>query len=197
MGSDVAQMVLRISKAVDKGSLGTLSKAASQAEAIQQKEIAKASGGDSKLSGVGRAKSAAKAAAGKDVGNIAIDVVQRVTKTGGSPEIVLSVKGPLPLIENDTPGRVIRSAYATGAGRRARKSKKHGQLSQMAGPGLSFGGGRSAILEIPGIGVRRSARHPGTKGKYPWRIGRKKAEPAIAKTMRSRTFNVVKGAAKP
>lgn len=197
MGSDVAQMVLRISKAVDKGSMESLSKAASQAEAIQQKEIAKASGGDSKLSGVNRAKSAAKIAAGKSAGNAVISVGQRVTKKGGSPEIVVSAKGPLPLIENDTPGRVIRSAYATGAGRRATKSKKFGQLSQMAGPGLSFGGGRAAVLDIPGIGIRRSARHPGTKGKHPWRIGRKKAQPVVTKTIRGRTFNVVKGAAKP
>jgi hypothetical protein len=74
------------------------------------------------------------------------------------------------------------------------KSKTFGRLSQAAGPGLSFCGG---AINIPGIGFRASARHPGTKGQYPWRNGYQKAQPQIQKIMRSRTFNVVKQGAKP
>jgi hypothetical protein len=38
---------------------------------------------------------------------------------------------------------------------------------------------RRKVLNIPGIGVRASAQHPGTKGKDTWNRGREKAEPKI------------------
>jgi hypothetical protein len=40
-------------------------------------------------------------------------------------------------------------------------------------------GRRRKVLAIPGIGVRASAQHPGTRGKDTWNRGREKAEPKI------------------
>jgi len=134
------------------------------------------SGGDLRLSGVGRRKGrpgGAKIGARYDI------------RSAGGNKVRAEVKavGPVPLIANDTAGRVIRSAWAKGRARRG-----------FVGPTVSgqFGGGRRAVLNIPGIGFRRSVRHPGTKGKDTWRKGRRGAEPKVTRIMRSETAAIVK-----
>jgi hypothetical protein len=99
----------------------------------------------------------------------------------------ISATGPLQIINNDTAGHVIRSAYSKG---RRRKG--------FVGPTASgqFRGDARAVLNIPGIGFRRSARHPGTKGKNTWERGRQKAEPQIVKTMRKNTTAALSAALK-
>lgn len=178
--------MVKMAKVIEGASVETVTKSADAALKIQEARIKRDSGGDSKLSGVGAAK-------GRP-GNANVGVRVKVDKSKTRPSALIAATGPLQIINNDTVGHVIRSAYGSGAGRRSGKSKKFGKLSQAAGPGLSFGGG---AINIPGIGFRQSVRHPGTKGKGTWQEGRKTAEPAIRKSMSQRTFNVVKGAAKP
>jgi hypothetical protein len=45
---------------------------------------------------------------------------------------------------------------------------------------------------IPGVGVRRSAQHPGTKGKYPWRKGNAAAEEKVQQVLTSKTATVIR-----
>jgi hypothetical protein len=47
-------------------------------------------------------------------------------------------------------------------------------------------------IVIPGVGVRRSAQHPGTKGKYPWRKGNEAAEPKVREVLTSKTATVIR-----
>ena len=49
-------------------------------------------------------------------------------------------------------------------------------------------------IVIPGVGVRMSANHPGTKGKDTWNRGRERAEPKVSKIVAKRTDTVVKKA---
>lgn len=52
--------------------------------------------------------------------------------------------------------------------------------------------GRRRVLAIPGIGVRASANHPGTKGKDTWGRGRRAAEPKVAREVSNRTTNILR-----
>lgn len=56
------------------------------------------------------------------------------------------------------------------------------------------GGRRRKLLSIPGIGVRASVHHPGTRGKDTWNRGREKAEPKVTKIVGKRTDDVVRKA---
>lgn len=140
----------------------------------QTTRIERDSGGNSKLSGVNRAK-------GRP-GDAAVGAQFRLTNKGRTNvggEIYST--GPLHLLANPTAGRVIRSAYATGRYRRSSKRRGGGVLPQFVGPalpGVTFQGDRRAVLNIPGIGFRRSARHPGTPGKDTWEEG--KADALVA-----------------
>lgn len=53
---------------------------------------------------------------------------------------------------------------------------------------------RRKMLAIPGIGVRASVQHPGTKGKDTWDRGRKRAAPKVTKIIGRRTDEAVKRA---
>lgn len=185
-GPDIGQVMGRIGMSIRGGTLETLTLASLEAKKIEQREIQKASGGDMRMSGVGRAR-------GRQ-GNAKVGVRYDI-RGGEVPWSKIKATGPLHLLERDTGGRVIRSAYLRGAGR-----KYSGQKAPIQGPGLmgrNFRGDRRAVLNIPGIGYRRSARHPGTKGKHPFAIGQKKAIKPVQRIMRQRTFRVIKKAAKP
>lgn len=194
IGGDVAKRVVKLAKAVEQGSFDTVKKAAEIAKAEQLKRMRADSGGDLKLSGVGRAK-------GKP-GNAAIGVNIKVSKASGfgvDATAVVRATGPLQLINNDTAGRVIRSAYQSGQYRKSSKGRGGVVASQFIGPalpGATFTGDRRAVLNIPGIGFRRSARHPGTKGKGTWQVGRKAAEPKIRQAMSKRTTTTLAKAMK-
>lgn len=64
-----------------------------------------------------------------------------------APVALVRMKGPAHLIESDTSPRTIRPR------RRSR------------------GGPARRALAIPGVGLRASVQHPGTRGKHPWRRG--------------------------
>lgn len=55
---------------------------------------------------------------------------------------------------------------------------------------------RRKVLDIPGVGPRASAQHPGTKGKDSWNRGREKAEPRVTSVVRKRADMTVVGAFK-
>jgi hypothetical protein len=56
------------------------------------------------------------------------------------------------------------------------------------------GGRRRKVLAIPGVGVRASANHPGTRGKDTWNRGREKAEPKVRTVIAKNTDRAVKQA---
>jgi hypothetical protein len=53
---------------------------------------------------------------------------------------------------------------------------------------------RRKVLSIPGIGVRASAQHPGTKGKDTWNEGRERAAPRVRTAIARKSDEVVKRA---
>lgn len=53
---------------------------------------------------------------------------------------------------------------------------------------------RRKVISIPGIGVRASAQHPGTKGKDTWDKGRAKAIPKVKVAISRKSDEVVKRA---
>jgi hypothetical protein len=182
-GPKIGAGMVRMAKAIEHGSADTVGAAALDAKAKHQAVIAADSGGDSVLSGVNKSKGRA---GGAKVG------VKYDLKKGPRPSAFIKATGPLHLLDRPTAGRVIRSSYAKGRGRRGFTGPTlPGQFS-----GRGMGPNKPAVLNIPGIGFRASARHPGTKGKQTWRKGRKAAEPAIRKAMTKRTTNIIKGAAR-
>ena len=152
IGADVAKRVVKLARAVEGGSKDTLKAAALVAKDEQLKRMRADSGGDLRLSGVGR--NGAKL-------NVNF-------KLAGDTATVRAI-GPLPLINNDTRAHSIRSRRA---------------------------GGRRAVINIPGVGFRRSANHPGTSGKDTWQVGRKSAEPKVRQAMGKRTTKVLAQAMK-
>lgn len=191
-GPSIAKGMAKMSKVVQAKSLDTLKAAGDAGQKVHEAVIRKDSGGDGKLSGVGAAK-------GRP-GNAKVGAKFKVEKRGTSPSGVLTATGPLQIINNDTAGRVIRSAYLYGGRGNARKgmigpvlpgafSARRGGF---VGPVLSH----KAVLRLPDGGFRQSVRHPGTKGKQTWQKGSKAARPVVTKVMSSRTTNVLKGVAK-
>lgn len=185
-GPDIAGRMVKFAKAIEGASVDTVKAAAEAAKAEQLKRMRADSGGDLRLSGVNRRKGRA--------GNTRIGVSYRVRKASGvgvGATALVRATGPLQIINNDTTGRVIRSAYSrnTRRAKRIKGSSARGFIGPVL-PG-QFDGGRKAVLNIPGIGYRRSVRHPGTKGKQTWQLGRRDAEPKIRERMGKRTTAVI------
>ena len=179
-GPKIARIMSGMEKAITGGSRETIMAASMAAKTIHIQAINAVAGGDGRLSGVG--KKGAKVGA-------------RFSIKGSTfaPTSIIKATGPLPLIDSDTKGHVIRSRHVRGKARRGFVGPTtSGQFKQkkVMGPSLQ------PVLHIPGIGYRRSARHPGTKGQHVWAKGKKRAQPAITKIIRKRTFNIVKRAAK-
>lgn len=185
-GNDIAGRMTKLAKTIEGASVDTVKRSAEQAKRKQLAVMRRDSGGDLRLSGVNAAKGRG--------GNAPIGVSYRVRKDSGfgvGASAFVKATGPLQIINNDTAGRVIRSAYSTGRGTvgRARVARR-GFVGPVL-PGQFSEGGRRAVLNIPGVGFRRSARHPGTRGKQTWQVGRRDAEPAVAKSMKGRTTAVI------
>ena len=89
-------------------------------------------------------------------------------KGTSKPTALMRATGPLHLVENDTSPRVIP---------KERKRRR---------------GARKTLL-LPDGGLRRSVKHPGTKGQQPFAEGRKAAEPVMTKMIRSRYLKVARG----
>lgn len=88
---------------------------------------------------------------------------------------VVGMTGPAHLIERPTSPHVITSR-ASGGSRRSRAarlgavawSRRTGLATLPVGPLTARGAGLRPVL-IPGVGPRQYARHPGTRGRWPWR----------------------------
>lgn len=173
--------LIKMARTIEAASVATVRESADVAAKIHDNRISRDSGGDGRLSGMNRAKGRA--------GNTKVGVRVKADRSSTKPSAFIGATGPLQLINNDTAGHVIRSAYTRGRGRKG-----------FVGPTLpgqfATTGGGSGAINIPGVGFRAWARHPGTKGKGTWQAGAKQAAPEIRKNMSKRTFNVVKGAAK-
>lgn len=149
-------------------------RAAEAAVKRQSRVIESHSGGDSKLSGVNKAKGRA--------GNAKVGAKFRMLPSGdGGASAEVRATGPLQIIDRDTSGHVIRSAYSNIQ----TSTRRRGSLRGFIGPVLpgQTTGGRQAVIHIPGVGFRRSARHPGTNGKDTWRKGRDGALDDAGKTI--------------
>lgn len=72
---------------------------------------------------------------------------------------VVAAFGPVQLIESDTQAHRIPKELV-GRGRNRRRNTKR--------------------IFIPGVGVRASANHPGTRGQHPWEKGVAAARPHVA-----------------
>ena len=180
-GPDFAVRLKKLSTSIESGRKDTVKSAALTAKNAHLAVMRPDSGGDLRLSGVNKAK-------GRP-GNAKIGARDDIETRGGKSRATIKATGPLHILANDAGGRVIRSAYAKGKYRKGGKGQ-----SQFIGPtvGGQFKGDRRAVLNIPGIGYRRSARHPGTRGKDTWRRGMKSARPKVTRVMRSETANIIK-----
>jgi hypothetical protein len=185
-GPKIGAHFLKMARTIEGASVETVTAAAAKAADEQNDRIRRDSGGDGVLSNVGAGNNRA--------GGTKVGVRVKVDKSKSRPSALIAATGPLQIINNDTAGHVIRSTRAKGRGR---KGFVGPTLPGQFGRGKQVGPSLRPVINIPGVGARASARHPGTKGKNTWQDGRRKAEPIIAKAMRQTTFNVVKGAAKP
>ena len=177
-GADFAKAFGKLSTAVERGKLDTVKAAALEAKKAHAAVIRKDSGGDDRLSGVNRAK-------GRK-GNVKVGVRFDIKgSSGGTTTAEIKATGPLQIIANPTRARRIASAYSGGS--RAKRSLAVGPILPSANRG-----GRRAVLNIPGIGYRRSVRHKGTTGKDTWNIGARRAAPKIDKAMNAETANIIK-----
>lgn len=180
MPGDLRKRIEAIGRASQAAAVKSVRKAAEAAEAKQEDELRRDSGGDLVLSGTAR-----RGGRARKVG-ATIRIVDR-NKTSVTAEI--RAVGSVPLIANDTVGHVIRSAYARGAYRTTRSG---GQVFGPAAPAVT--GGRRAVLNIPGVGFRRFARHPGTRGKDTWNKGRRRATVRVSEIIGRESDNAVRDA---
>lgn len=176
-GPNLAKRINKLQVAVEKGRVDAVKRSAEKAKAAQLAVMRSDSGGDLKLSGVNKRKGRA--------GGATLNVNYRVRSSGMTATALIKATGPLQIIDGDTSGHVVRSAY--GSNTRGTVGRRRGSSRGFIGPviGGQFSGGRKAVLNIPGVGFRRTARHPGTKGKDTWKRGRKDAEPKVATEMKS------------
>jgi hypothetical protein len=180
MPSDLRKRIDAIGKASQAGAVRTVRKAAEAAKREQDAELRRDSGGDMVLSGTAR-----RGRGARKVGST-IKI-----RDGNKRSVTAEIKavGPVPLIANNTVGHVIRSAYVRGTYRTTRTG---GQILGPAAPTIT--GNRRAVLNILGVGFRRSARHPGTKGKDTWNEGRRKATIKVREVIDRESDNAVRDA---
>lgn len=139
----------KLATAVKKGERDTLIKGGMAGKDEHVKVIRRDSGGDSRLSGVGRN--------GARV-NARFDMTAR--------GVEFKATGPLHFVANPMSPHKITP-------------KKRS---------------RAKVLAIPGIGVRASAMHPGTRGKDTWNKATPKARKAVADEFHQRQVNIIKKA---
>lgn len=184
MPSDLRKRIEAIGRASQAAAVRSVRKAADAAKREQDMQLRRDSGGDMVLSGTAR-----RGRGARKVGSTI--KIRDGNKKSVTAEI--SAVGPVPLIANDTVGHVIRSAYVKGAYRSSRAGGvRTGQILGPAAPTIT--GGRKAVLNIPGVGFRRSARHPGTRGKDTWNEGRRKATVKVREVINRESDNVIRDA---
>lgn len=86
-------------------------------------------------------------------------------------EAMVRMTGPAHLIERDTKAHPIPKEFKGRGKRRTRNVKR---------------------LSIPGVGVRMSAQHPGTKGKHPWEKSLRISLPQVRRVAGVHYFDTLK-----
>ena len=215
-GPDIGRLMYSIGSSIKRGSIVTITHAAAEGKKYGEREIRKASGGDMKMSGVGRVR-------GRP-GDARVGIRYDINPRGELPSATVKATGPLHLLERDTSPHYVTSAWGGGSRRRragdpggassvykrGRKgvmgSTERATISVMSALGFSVGGGpttgkggRRAVLNMnsSGIGFRRYGTSKGTKGKHPFRNGYQRAQKPISRIMRTNTFRIIQKAAKP
>lgn len=139
---------------VERATESAVSKAALRMTLAARASIAAASGGDSRLSGVG--KSGAK-----------VGARYKIKRSQHNPSALVSAEGPLQLIERDTKahGELPKGVgKAQGRTKAARYAAKQNLYDALFGSG-GFAG--TTPLSTP-YGPRYRVQHPGTRGKHPF-----------------------------
>jgi len=139
---------------IEKANQRGVAKAAQHLTTVARRNIAVASGGDSRLSHIGKR--------GARVG-----ARYRVRNQGTTSTALVSAEGPLQIIERDTKSH---GELPKGVGRAKGRSKAARHEAKQALYDALFGtGGFSGVkpLSTP-YGPRYRVQHPGTKGKHPF-----------------------------
>ena len=125
--------------------------AAQAVKDVTEPKVRRATGGDGRLSGVGRN--------GARIG-VRYDVKGTVNATA-----LVKATGPAHLVESDTKPHVVASRYGPKRTRRARSS--------MVAAGKTVGAGwdRRAVISFGGVTVRYAVESGGSKGRHPYRDG--------------------------
>jgi hypothetical protein len=173
-GPSIPDIMGRLGGAIKKGQTETLYKASAKAKTIQQQHMRSAIGGDMRMSNVGKR-------------GARISIRYKVGKKGELPWASISVRGPAQMIERDTRAHMIYPRGTKGARNRNRVK---------AGP-IAVKHKRGNMIMPPVSDFRKSAFHPGTKGKHPFARGQKAAQPAVLRNLRTNTFRIIKAAAAP
>lgn len=136
--------------AVVNSNRAAVQRVARRIKAGAEAERNRAVGSNGRMSGVGR-NGARLGVRDEYAGSVAL------------PTAVVRATGPWQLVESPTRSHLITSRYAGST--RARRSRAG--LAGPVRPG-ALRGGRRAVVLTP-WGYKRFTRHPGTRGKKPWR----------------------------
>jgi hypothetical protein len=143
--SDWAQRAATLPAALVDATPRAVRVSADVLEDAARANVARATGGDMRLSRVRSGKGATVALRVRTVGS------------GSRTRAEVVPTGPIMLVEADTRRHVQPFAYVSErtGGRRSYSMARRRKAS------------RSPIMNIPGVGWRRKVNHPGTKGKQP------------------------------
>lgn len=117
-----------------------------------------------------------------------IRIVTKPRLSGPKPSVLVSAKGPMPLIENDIAPHTVVSQWVTGPARLRRNAKgklvesrrKSSKASRIAAVELGLGaagGGRRAVMHWGNVWTRYVSAS--SKGTQPWRKGVDEVKPKI------------------
>lgn len=171
---DWSARIVKMSRAVQAGRRETLMRAGKIGKAEHEKVIRRDSGGDMRLSGV----NAAKGRGGNTKVGARFDI--------NADNVEFKATGPLQIIAHDTSAHGIASAYI-------RSARTHRSNYAVVSPDRLRHTART-VINIPGVGYRRWARHPGTKGKDTWRRGAVLARPKVSKEIHEVHTNIIRKA---
>lgn len=149
-----------------------------------------ATGGDFALSGINRSATLTKSGKERSKGRMGVKVRPARGETGA---FLVAATGPVQLVENDVQKHIVVSRYAKGAsftrttkaGRTVKgRSSRQSRIASVAF-GLGAGGGdRRAVLHWGGNNYARYTT-ASSKGRHPWRNGKRASEGRAAAAMRA------------
>ena len=176
-GADVQRRMERLGDELSNSTADTVAAAAKVAVRVQEQEIRRVAGGDMRLSGAGGRSTRQRGGA-----KVGARVKRSTNPSNGVAETTVQATGPLHLVERSTSGRIITPLGVKGRSASGKRVGRKGQGTLLAGT-FTFSGSRQQVLNIPGIGFRKYARHGGTRGQEPWEKGRKAAEPEVRRVI--------------